>query len=178
MDAFAVAVCKGLALSRLTFRDAMLVGGWFGGFQALMPSIGFFLGVAFERYIRTFDHWIAFVLLTGIGISMVRDAISEREVPAADRSLAPRVMLAMAIATSVDALAVGVTFAFLIEGVFSLLFAVMAIGIITFVLSAVGVAVGSAFGGRGRTGAAVLGGGILMLLGVKILLEHLGVFLM
>ena len=175
MDAFAVSVCKGLALKKAAFRELCIVGGWFGGFQALMPLIGYFLGTAFEQYITSFDHWIAFALLTLIGANMLREAFSGDEEEGASASLSFGTMLVLALATSIDALAVGITLAFLVESIGYLVFAVLSIGIITFVLSATGVRVGSLFGVRYKKGAVISGGVILILLGVKILLEHLGI---
>ena len=174
MDAFAVSVCKGLAMKKAGARELCIVGGWFGGFQALMPLIGYFLGTAFEQYITSFDHWIAFALLTLIGANMLREAFSKEE-ESASASLSFGTMLVLALATSIDALAVGITLAFLVESIGYLFFAVLSIGIITFILSAIGVRVGNLFGVRYKKGAVISGGVILILLGVKILLEHLGV---
>ena len=174
MDAFAVSVCKGLALEKATLKDGAIVGAWFGGFHALMPAIGFFLGSTFEAYITNFDHWIAFVLLGLIGANMIKEAFSSEE-ESADGCLGFKPMLIMAIATSIDALAVGITFAFLIPTIGKMLIAVLMIGIITFVLSGIGVKVGSVFGAKYKSKAELAGGVILILLGLKILLEHLGV---
>ena len=174
MDAFAVSVCKGLALEKATLKDGAIVGAWFGGFQALMPAIGFFLGSTFEAYITNFDHWIAFVLLGLIGANMIKEAFSGEE-ESADGCLGFKPMLIMAIATSIDALAVGITFAFLIPTVGKMVVAVLMIGIITFCLSGVGIKVGSVFGAKYKSKAELAGGVILVLLGLKILLEHLGV---
>lgn len=171
MDAFAVSICKGLALERVTLKHAAIVGAWFGVFQALMPTIGYFLGSAFEQYITAFDHWIAFALLALIGGNMIREALHPEE-DSADASLGFRTMLLLAIATSIDALAVGVTFAFLQV---NLLASVLMIGIITFGISMAGVKLGSVFGNRYQARAELAGGAILILLGVKILLEHLGI---
>ncbi len=171
MDAFAVAVCKGLAMGRAGLREMTAVGLWFGGFQALMPALGYLLGTTFQQYIASVDHWIAFGLLAFIGANMLREALSGED-GGDSASLHWRVMLVMAVATSIDALAVGVTFAFL-EVRAGL--AAGAIGVTTFLLSAAGVRVGSVFGARWRRRAQALGGGILILLGARILLEHLGV---
>ena len=169
MDAFAVSICKGLSVQRLKPRHYLLTGAWFGGFQALMPSIGFLLGSAFDQYINAFDHWIAFVLLSLIGGNMIREALS-REEEDCDPSLAPAAMLLLAVATSIDALAVGVTFAFLqVE----LIPAVTLIGVCTFLLSAAGVKIGHLFGVKYKSRAELLGGAVLVLIGLKILLEHL-----
>lgn len=173
MDAFAVSVCKGLALPRVTGKQACRVGAWFGGFQMLMPAIGYCLGAAFAGYITSFDHWIAFVLLAVIGANMIKESRGGDE--DADASLTWRAMLPLAVATSIDALAVGVTFAFLMERVGELLGALALIGATTFALSAFGVRLGHTVGTKYRARAELLGGVILILLGLKILLEHLGV---
>ena len=175
MDAFAVSVCKGLAMKKAGAKELCIVGCWFGGFQALMPLIGYLLGTAFEQYITSFDHWIAFPLLTLIGANMLREAFSNDEEESAGASLSFGTMLVLALATSIDALAVGITLAFLVESIGYLIFAVLSIGIITFILSAIGVRVGNLFGVKYKKGAVISGGVILILLGVKILLEHLGV---
>ena len=173
MDAFAVAVCKGLALGKVRFRQMLVPGLWFGVFQALMPLIGYFLGSRFEKYIVSVDHWIAFVLLAGIGVNMIREAFKDEESESdQDASLSVKAMLPMAVATSIDALAVGITFAFLQVRIVP---AVSFIGCVTFLLSMLGVKVGSVFGAKYRKGAEIAGGVILILLGMKILLEHLGV---
>ena len=176
MDAFAVSICKGLAMRRITLGKAAIVGLWFGGFQAGMPFLGYLLGVQFRDRITAIDHWIAFVLLGIIGVNMIREAVSEKEeepgCPQEEASLAAIDMFLLAVATSIDALAVGVTFAFLdVE----ILPAVSFIGVTTFLLSAVGVKVGNVFGTRYESRAELAGGVILILLGFKILLEHLGI---
>lgn len=172
MDAFAVSVCKGLAMKKCTFSKAALVGVYFGGFQALMPLIGFILGVQFKDIITSIDHWIAFILLGLIGANMVREALGVcDECEEADDSLDVKTMLGLAVATSIDALAVGVTFAFLQVNIVP---AVCFIGVITFTLSAAGVKIGNVFGTRYKSRAEIAGGVILILLGCKILLEHLG----
>ncbi len=170
MDAFAVAVCKGLALKQVKPAQMALVGLWFGGFQALMPVVGYFVGVQFKDAITAIDHWIAFVLLAIIGGNMIREAFS-REEEEADASLSFKKMLPLAVATSIDALAVGVSFAFLDVQIG---IAASFIGVVTFLLSAAGVKVGSLFGAKYKQRAELVGGVILVLLGVKILLEHLG----
>ncbi len=172
MDAFAVSVCKGLALKKVNAKHMCIVGAWFGGFQALMPTIGYLLGVRFEQYITAIDHWIAFVLLALIGANMIREAVSPGGDEEADASLGFKTMLLMAVATSIDALAVGITFAFLSVNIIP---AALTIGVTTFALSAVGVKVGSVFGLKYKKRAEIAGGVILCLLGLKILLEHLGV---
>lgn len=171
MDAFAVSVCKGLAMQKLTIKKAAVVGLWFGGFQALMPAIGYVLGVQFRDKITTIDHWIAFVLLGIIGINMIRESRGKDDEDA-NESLAVREMFVLAVATSIDALAIGITFAFLQVNIFA---AVSFIGVITFVLSMVGVKAGNVFGTRYKSKAELAGGIILILLGTKILLEHLGI---
>ena len=169
MDAFAVSICKGLAMKKITVAKAAIVGLWFGGFQALMPFVGYLLGRQFEQYITAIDHWIAFVLLGLIGANMIREALSPEE-EKADDSLDVKTMLLLAVATSIDALAVGITFAFL--GV-NILSAVSFIGCTTFLLSAVGVKIGNVFGTKYKSKAEIAGGVILILIGVRILLEHL-----
>lgn len=171
MDAFAVSVCKGLSMKKITIGKMALVGLWFGGFQALMPLIGYFLGSTFESHIKAFDHWVAFVLLAVIGGNMIREALSGDD-EKADDSLAFRAMFMMAIATSIDALAVGITFACLEVDIIP---AVSFIGVTTFILSAVGVKAGSIFGDKWKSKAELAGGIILILIGTKILLEHLGI---
>lgn len=171
MDAFAVSVCKGLAMEKASMKNAVVVGLWFGLFQAAMPAIGYFLGATFAQSITAFDHWIAFVLLALIGGNMIREALSKDDGESADGSLGFRVMLVLAIATSIDALAIGVTFAFLQV---NLLQSVLLIGTVTFLLSAAGVKLGSVFGEKYQKRAELAGGLILILLGIKILLEHLG----
>lgn len=171
MDAFAVAICKGLAMRKITMKKATIVGLWFGGFQGLMPLAGYFLGVQFKDKITAIDHWIAFVLLGIIGLNMIKEAREGGE-EEADDSLALKDMLVLAVATSIDALAVGITFAFLSVNVWA---AVSFIGIITFLLSMIGVKVGNVFGTKYKAKAELAGGMILILLGVKILLEHTGI---
>ena len=173
MDAFAVAVCKGLALKKITFRHALIVGLWFGGFQALMPLLGFLLAAQFREAIAAYDHWIAFGLLVLIGGNMIREAVFEKEEAETDSALSFRSMLPLAIATSIDALAVGVTFAFLDVKIVP---SVTLIGVTTLILSMIGVKMGSMFGAKYEKKAEILGGVILILLGIKTLLEHLGVF--
>ena len=169
MDAFAVAICKGLSIRALMPRHAIIVGLWFGSFQALMPAIGWLLGSAFTDLIESVDHWIAFALLALIGGSMIREAVGKDE-EECDPSLAPLTMLLLAVATSIDALAVGVTFAFLRVDILP---AVTLIGVCTFLISAAGVKVGNMFGVRYKARAELAGGVVLVLIGLKILLEHL-----
>ena len=170
MDAFAVSVCKGLALKKVNAKQMAIVGLWFGGFQALMPVIGYFVGVQFREAIAAIDHWIAFGLLVLIGAGMIKEALSKEE-DEADASLGFKKMFLLAVATSIDALAVGVSFAFLNV---QILPAASLIGLITFALSAAGVKVGSIFGAKYQHKAELAGGIILILIGLKILLEHLG----
>lgn len=169
MDAFAVSICKGLSMCRFYPHHALIIGMYFGGFQALMPLIGYLLGIRFQEAITAYDHWIAFLLLGIIGYNMIREALSGEE-ESCDASIAVRDMLVLAVATSIDALAVGVTFAFLRV---QILPAVSFIGCTTFLLSVVGVRVGTVFGARYKSRAELAGGGILVLMGVKILVEHL-----
>ena len=170
MDAFAVSVCKGLSVKELRPRHALLVGLYFGGFQALMPLLGWLLGYRFETLIQRWDHWIAFVLLALIGGNMIRESFDHDEELNDDFGF--RTMLMLAVATSIDALAVGVTFAFLQV---KILPAAGTIGLTTFLLSVAGVWIGRFFGARYKAGAERLGGCILILIGLKILLEHLGI---
>lgn len=175
MDAFAVAVCKGLAVGKVNPKHMLLAGLWFGGFQALMPLIGYFLGTAFSSYITSFDHWIAFVLLFFIGGKMIKEAFGKEEEKEkeSDCSFGFTTMLVMAIATSIDALAVGVTFALLPD--YNIWLAISFIGVITFIFGLIGVKIGSVFGAKYKSRAELAGGVILVLMGLKILLEHLGI---
>ncbi len=170
MDAFAVSVCKGLSVKKLGVKHALIAGAYFGGFQFLMPVIGWFLGSRFEHIITSFDHWIAFGLLAIIGVNMIQESFSKAEELNDDFGV--KTMLMMAVATSVDALAVGVTFACLDV---SILPSSALIGVTTFCLSALGIYIGHIFGLRFKAWAERAGGAILILIGVKILLEHLGI---
>lgn len=172
MDAFAVSICKGLSVQSLRPRHMLIAGLYFGGFQALMPLLGYYLGYSFKDYITSIDHWIAFGLLAVIGINMLREALGGEEDEAPDDRFSPRAMLPLAVATSIDALAVGVGFAFL--GV-NIAVTVSLIGVITLILSALGVYIGNIFGMRYKKPAELAGGAVLVLIGLKILLEHLGV---
>ncbi len=172
MDAFAVAVCKGLSLRELKPKNYLIVAAWFGGFQALMPAIGYFLGSTFETYIVAYDHWAAFILLAIIGGNMIKEGVS-KDGECGDGSFSFKAMLPLAVATSIDALAVGVTFALLPD--VNLPAALLIIGVTTFLLSAVGLKVGNVFGIKYKSRAEIAGGVILVLLGIKILLEHLGI---
>ena len=168
MDAFAVSVCKGLSVEGAGGKQMFTAGIWFGGFQALMPAVGYLLGSAFTGYISAVDHWIAFVLLCFIGINMIKESFSKEEEEVGS-SFGFRSMFPMAVATSIDALAVGITFAFLEVNIIT---AVSAIGVSTFFISALGIKIGSIFGCRFKAKAERFGGAILILLGLKILLEH------
>lgn len=172
MDAFAVSICKGLAMKKASWKAQLCCGAWFGGFQALMPLIGYFLGTLFIDAISAIDHWVAFGLLVIIGVNMLREALGNEE-ETADADLSVKTMFIMAVATSIDALAVGISLA--MAGVANIWLAVLLIGATTFLLSAIGVKVGNVFGSRYEKKAEIVGGVILILLGVKILLEHLGV---
>ena len=176
MDAFAVAICKGLSVKKAGIKEMATAGVWFGGFQGLMPLIGYFLGSAFESYIIKIDHWIAFVLLGIIGANMIKEALSkeeECECEKCENSMNIKKMFTLAVATSIDALAVGITFALLPD--VNIGAAVGFIGIITFTLSAIGIKIGNIFGVKFKSKAEFAGGLILILMGLKILLEHLGV---
>ena len=169
MDAFAVSICKGLSVRRLKPRHNLICGLYFGGFQALMPVIGWLLGRQFESLIKSIDHWIAFALLVLIGANMIREAVKNEE-ENLNESFSPKTMLPLAVATSIDALAVGVTFAFLDV---SIVPAVSMIGATTFILSAVGVKIGNVFGAKYKSKAELVGGIVLVAMGIKILIEHL-----
>ena len=171
MDACAVSICKGLSMKKADLRAMSICGIWFGGFQALMPLIGFLLGSLFAEAIEAIDHWVAFILLCIIGINMLKEAFSQEE-EEHDADLSPKAMFVMAVATSIDALAVGISLA--MAGNVNIVLAVTLIGVITFAMSAMGVKVGNIFGSRFEKKAQLAGGIILILLGTKILLEHLG----
>ena len=176
MDAFAVSVCKGLAMKKVTLKSEMTCGLWFGGFQALMPTVGFFLGALFADAIEAVDHWVAFALLAIIGASMLKDAFEqEAECGCQDQNadMSVKTMFILAVATSIDALAVGISLA--IVGNVNIFLAALFIGICTCTLSALGVKIGNVFGSCYEKKAQIGGGAILILLGLKILLEHMGV---
>ena len=175
MDAFAVSICKGLAMKKATLKASMTCGVWFGGFQALMPTIGFFLGTLFADAIQAVDHWVAFVLLAVIGANMLKEAFGKEcdSCEEQDADLSPKTMLVMAIATSIDALAVGISLA--MAGNVNIWTAALLIGLCTCGFSAVGVKIGNVFGSRFEKKAQMAGGFILVILGLKILLEHLGI---
>ena len=171
MDAFAVSICKGLSLCKIKPKHMCIAGAWFGGFQALMPLIGFLVGSIFSDLITKYDHWIAFVLLAIIGGNMIKESL-EKEEESCDISMSPKSMFLLAIATSIDALAVGVTFAFLHVNIVP---AVIFIGVVTFTCSALGVKIGSIFGTKYKSKAELFGGVVLVLIGLKLLLEGLGI---
>ena len=171
MDAFAVSICKGLSMSKLDWKKAFIIALYFGGFQALMPIIGYFLGINFSDLVTSIDHWIAFILLSIIGGNMIKESFDDEEEKRNDM-VDFKTMIVLAIATSIDALAVGITFAFLKANI---LISAIFIGIITFLISLFGVKIGNKFGDKFQNKAELLGGIILILIGLKILLEHLGV---
>lgn len=171
MDAFAVSVCKGLSVKRLELKHALITGLYFGGFQAAMPLIGYFLGRQFECLITSVDHWIAFVLLGLIGANMIRESFGCPE--ELNDSFNPKTMFPLAVATSIDALAIGVTFACLKVKIVP---AILLIGATTFILSAIGIKIGNVFGAKFKSKAEFIGGAVLIIMGIKILLEHLEVF--
>ena len=171
MDAFAVSVCKGISMKKMNWKKAIIIGLYFGGFQALMPTIGYFLGSAFQSLITSIDHWIAFILLGIIGGGMIKEAFEDDKENVND-DVGFKTMIILAIATSIDALAVGITFAFLNA---NLILAVSLIGIITFVISVIGTKIGNRFGDKYERKAEMVGGIILIFLGIKILLEHIGI---
>lgn len=171
MDAFAIAICKGLSIKKIKLKHMLIVGAYFGGFQALMPAIGYLLGFGFHQKIEFLDHWIAFILLSLIGINMIKEALFEND-ESLDESLNFKTMLILSIATSIDALAAGITFAFLNT---SLFVSVIIIGIITFILSVIGVKLGNIYGSKYQKKACIFGGIVLILLGIKIFFEHLGI---
>ena len=182
MDAFAVSICKGLAMKKPTLKAGLTCGLWFGGFQALMPLIGFFLGTLFADAIEAVDHWVAFILLGIIGINMLKEAFEKNECECctdANADMSPKTMFVMAIATSIDALAVGISLAMAglpvwgLDGIFA---AVSLIGLCTCAFCTAGVKIGNVFGGRFEKKAQIAGGVILILLGLRILLEHLGIW--
>lgn len=171
MDAFAVSICKGLSMRRMSWKKAIIVALYFGIFQGIMPIIGYFLGTSFQSLVTKIDHWIAFGLLTFIGANMLKESFSKEQENCNDK-VDFKTMIILAVATSIDALAVGITFAFLNV---NLLFASLMIGIVTFIISVIGVKIGNKFGDKYERKAETVGGLILIIMGVKILLEHLGV---
>ncbi len=175
MDAFAVSICKGLSMKKMDWKKALIIGLYFGFFQGGMPLIGYILGVGFEESIKFIDHWIAFGLLAFIGGNMIKEALSKKEDDEVDDKVDFKTMIILAIATSIDALAVGITFAFLSVNI---ILAVSLIGIITFIISCIGVKLGNVFGDKYEKKAELAGGIVLVLIGLKILLEHLGIFVL
>ncbi len=169
MDAFAVSVCKGLSVGKVNLKHMAIVGLWFGGFQALMPLTGYLLGSTFEQYVTSVDHWIAFILLSIIGANMIKESF-DKDCEKQNSSFSFMSMLMVAVATSIDALAVGITFAFLQVNIWQ---AIAIIGCTTFVISAAGIKVGSIFGAKYKSKAEFFGGAVLICLGIKILVEHL-----
>ena len=171
MDAFAVSVCKGLSMKKFKWKNALIIALYFGLFQALMPVAGYLLGTSFSSFVQKADHWIAFILLSIIGGNMIRESF-DKDNESSNDSVDFKTMIVLAVATSIDALAVGVTFAFFEV---NLLLAVSVIGVITFVLSVMGVLIGNRFGGKLKDKAELAGGIILIIIGLKILLEHMGI---
>lgn len=169
MDAFAISICKGLSMKEINWKKTRVVSTYFSIFQAIMPIIGYFLGSSFDKYLISFDHWIIFSILSIIGVNMIKDAFKEQVVKKNDNTDF-KTMIVLAIATSIDALAVGVTFAFLDSNI---IIASSIIGIVTFVLSFIGVIIGNKFGYRYQEKSEIFGGVILIIIGIKILLEHL-----
>ncbi len=166
MDAFAVSICKGLSLGKTNVKHMCIAGAWFGGFQALMPLMGYYLASFFAKKIETYDHWIAFILLAFIGGNMIKESMGEEE--SVDASMSYKTMLPLAVATSIDALAVGVSYAFLDVSIIPV---ASFIGLVTFVFAAVGIKIGSLFGTRYKSKAELCGGVVLVILGLKILIE-------
>ena len=169
MDAFAVSICKGVSMKKMNWKKAIIIGLYFGGFQMLMPIIGYMLGKGFENVVANIDHWIAFILLAGIGANMIKEAFSDESDKVND-NIDVKTMILLAIATSIDALAVGITFAFLKV---NLILAISLIGIVAFTLSVIGTKIGNRFGDKYGNKACIVGGVILILMGIKILIEHL-----
>lgn len=171
MDAFAVSICKGLSMKKMNWKNAIIIGLYFGAFQALMPVIGYFLGTTLSGFVEKIDHWIAFILLSIIGGNMIKES-TDNEVEKRNDKVDFKTMLVLAIATSIDAMAVGVTFAFLKT---NLVLAISIIGVITFIISVLGVVIGNKFGDKFQNKAELVGGIVLIIIGLKILLEHLGI---
>lgn len=172
MDAFAVSICKGLSMKKINWKKAIIIGLYFGIFQALMPAIGYFFGSTFQSFVINIDHWIAFMLLTSIGGNMIAGAFSKEEDKKCDDKVDFKTMIVLSIATSIDALAVGITFAFLNV---NLLIAISLIGVTTFIISLIGVKIGNKFGSKYENKAQIAGGIVLIVIGLKILVEHLWV---
>lgn len=172
MDALAVSICKGLSMRSFNLKNGLIIGFYFGIFQALMPLVGYLLGTTFSELVVSIDHWIAFILLSIIGLKMINDSLKNEENDKNDK-LDMKTMIVLAIATSIDALAIGITLAFF---EISIVKAISIIGFITFTISFIGVIIGNKFGDKFQGKAEIIGGGILVLIGLKILLEHLGIF--
>lgn len=172
MDAFAVSIGKGLSVDKVKIKHMLIVGAYFGGFQALMPIIGYYLGSSFSKYITAIDHWVAFGLLVLIGANMIREAIKGDDNKKNRNEFGFKTMILLAIATSIDALAVGISFAFLNV---QIIYSALLIGVITFIISALGIKFGKIIGGKFESKAKIIGGIILILLGTEILLSHLGI---
>lgn len=170
MDAFAVAICKGLSLKKMNYKHALITAIFFGGFQAIMPLIGYFFGTGFKNYITSFDHWIAFIILSVIGLRMIKESGGKQ--PISEESFSLRFLTIMALATSIDALAIGVTFAFF---QINIILAAVLIGSVTFIVSLAGVKIGNIFGGKHQKKAEIAGGIILIIIGIKLLIEHIWV---
>lgn len=173
MDAFAVSICKGLSMKKVNWKKAIIIGLYFGIFQALMPAIGYFLGSSFENYVISIDHWIAFILLVSIGGNMIIGAFSKQEIEKCDDKVNFKTMIVLAIATSIDALAVGITLAFLCV---NLLLSISLIGLTTFIISLIGVKIGNKCGKNYEKKAQIYGGLVLIFIGLKILVEHINIF--
>ena len=169
MDAFAVSVCKGLSIKEIDWKKSYIIATYFGGFQAIMPYFGFLLGISVEEYITRIDHWIAFVLLSFIGINMIKESFNENNI---NSSIDIKTMVLLSLATSIDAMAVGITFAFLNVNIY---IAISIIGIVTFIISLLGILIGNKFGNKYERKAEIAGGIILISIGLKILIEHLGI---
>lgn len=172
MDAFAVSICKGLSMKKMNWKKAIIVAGYFGVFQGLMPIIGYLLGATFESLVSQIDHWIGFILLSFIGINMIKDGISS-EIDNYNDCVNFKTMIVLAVATSIDALVVGITFAFLNTNI---IMASLIITVITFIICVIGVKIGNKFGNKYEKKAEIAGGAILIIIGIKILLEHLNLF--
>ncbi len=170
MDAFAVSICKGLSMKKIDFKKLFIIALYFGVFQAGMPVIGYFLGESFEEFVTSIDHWIAFILLSFIGINMIRETFADSDDEASNDDTSFKTMVILAIATSIDALAIGITFAFLETNIW---ISAGVIGVVTFLISAIGVIIGNRFGDKYEKRAEIFGGVILIIMGIKILCEHL-----
>ena len=171
MDAFAVSICKGISMKKMDWKKAIIIGLWFGAFQAIMPLIGYLLGSTFEQVVKNVDHWLAFILLSAIGANMIKESFS-KDTEDENDDISVKAMFILAVATSIDALAVGITFAFLKV---SIVPSIIIIGLTTFIISVGGVVIGNKFGSKYKSKAEIAGGIILVLIGLKILLEGVGI---